>query len=129
MTAEARKTADEVLCEIAPHCPTDFVVRAFEGDRLTLHGGSDSSGWVDLEIVFDDVLYMALPVYLSSVSVRMADDAARAELITLCNCDPANDTFHVFELVEDEDWPEGRKFHRVAAEAIRFRAPVPQDTV
>jgi len=128
MTAKARKSADDVLSKIAEHCPTDFVVWGFEGDRLILRGGRDASGWRDLEIVFDDVLYMGLPVYLSTVTVRMADDAARAELINLCDCDPANDTFMMFELIEDADWPEGRKIHRVAAEAIRCRVPAPPDT-
>jgi len=116
---------DRTLAQIAAFCPTDFVTHRFEGDRLTLHGGRDGGGWRDLEIVFDDVIYMALPTYLSTVTIRMADDAARAELIALCDCDPANDGFHLFELIEDADWPEGRKIHRVAANTIRLQAPVP----
>lgn len=121
--SRSRAAAAAALAGIAEHCPTDFVVWGFEGDRLTLRGGRDASGWSDLEIVFDDVLYMALPVYLSSVTIRLADDDARAGLVALCACDPADDDFLLFELVEDDDWPEGRKVHRVAADAIRMRAP------
>jgi len=128
VAARSKSDADAVLVRIAAHCPTDFVVWGFAGDRLTLRGGRDSGGWRDLEIVFDDVIYMGLPVYLSTVTIRLAEDAARAALIEVCDCDPANDTFHVFELIEDDDWPQGRKIHRVAAEAIHVRAPAPDDT-
>jgi len=119
---------DRTLAQIAAHCPTDFVIRGFEGERLTLHGGRDGGGWRALELIFDEVMYMSLPVYLNTVTIRRADEAARAALVERCNCDPAEDGFHLFELIEDADWPEGRRSHLVAAGAIRFNTPAPTDS-
>jgi hypothetical protein len=112
---------DRILAQIAGFCPTDFVIHDFTGERLTLHGGRDGGGWRDLAVVFDEVIYMGLPVYLNTVTIWRADEAARAALIERCNCDPATDGFHLFELIEDADWPEGRRSHLVAAGSIRLQ--------
>jgi hypothetical protein len=127
MTADNKMPADQVLAAIAARGPIDYVVWAFEGDRLNLRGGRNASGWSDLEIVFHNVIYMALPVYMSTVTIRAADDAARRNLVNLCNCDPADEPMVLIELIEDDDWPEGRKRHLVAAEAIAMTAPAPED--
>jgi hypothetical protein len=120
--------ADRTLAQIAELCPTDFVIRGFEGECLTLHGGRDGGGWRDLEIVFDDVIYVSLPVYLNTVTIRRADAAARAALVERCNCDPSGEGFHLFELIEDADWPEGSRTHLVAAGAIRLNTLAPTDS-
>lgn len=127
--SKPRATADpdRTLARIAALCPTDFVIRGFEGERLTLHGGRDGGGWRELEIVFDEVIYLSLPVYLNTVTIRRADEAARAALVERCNCDPSEEGFHLFELIEDADWPEGSRTHLVAAATIRLNTPAGSD--
>ena len=120
MSASTADT-DRILAQIADLGPTDFVVHHFTGERLTLHGGRDGGGWRECAVVFDEVIYMGLPVYLNTVTVRRADEAARAALIERCNCDPAGEDFHLFELIEDADWPEGSRSHLVAAGSIRLQ--------
>lgn len=121
MTTQSQNDADDALAQIAGFCPTDFVIRNFAGERLTLHGGRDGGGWRELAVVFDEVIYMGLPVYLNTVTMRRAGEAARAALAERCNCDPATDSFHLFELIEDADWPEGSRTHLVAAGSIRLQ--------
>ncbi len=119
---------DRILAQIADFCPTDFVIHHFTGERLTLHGGRDGGGWRELAVVFDAVIYMGLPVYLNSVTMRRAGEAARAALIERCNCDPATDGFHLFELIEDADWPEGSRTHLVAAGSISLQTQAEAST-
>jgi hypothetical protein len=123
--ASTTQEVDRTLARIAALCPADFVIHGFEGERLTLHGGRDGAGWRALALVFDEVIFMGLPVYLNTVTIRRADAAARAALVDRCNCDPAGDAFHLFELIEDEDWPEGRRTHLVAAASLRLVTPAP----
>jgi hypothetical protein len=120
--------ADRILAQIADFCPTDFVIHDFTGERLILHGGRDGGGWRELAVVFDAVIYVSLPVYLNTVTLRRADEAARAALVERCNCDPASDGFHLFELIEDADWPEGSRTHLVAAGSISLQVPAEGST-
>jgi hypothetical protein len=113
--------ADRILARIADFCPTDFVIHDFTGERLILYGGRDGGGWRELAVVFDEVIYLSLPVYLNTVTMRRAGKAARAALVERCNCDPATDGFHLFELIEDADWPEGSRTHLVAAGSVRLQ--------
>lgn len=98
-----------------------MMAAAFEGDRLTLNAGRDSSAWSDFSIIFHDTAYMALPAYMNSVTMRLGDASLRKSVASRFNA--ISETDFVFELVEDDDWPEGGKRHVVVAGAIECSLP------
>lgn len=110
---------DEVIGAIARRCPVDMAVADFRGDVLILGAGRDSSAWSDFSLVFRDVVYMALPTYLDSVTVRCGGDAAAERVRGHCNA--AVEGLAIVELIEDEDWREGATTHIVAATSIEMR--------
>ena len=57
---------------------TDFLVQSFVGDSLLLIGSFDLCYYHELEIRFDDVAYIGLPIYgLDSPKFSVASDAER----------------------------------------------------
>ena len=105
--------------QISPRLPTDMIIFSFSGEKLILRAGLDSSLWSDLELIFHEVAYMALPTYMNSVTIRIGAKKERDLVRERCNA--LSDTDHVIELIEDEDWPEGEKRHLIAAGSLTWR--------
>ena len=83
--ADATVSVHATIKAIAAYCPTDFVIWSFRGDTLILRGGIESSQWSALEITFRDVAYMALPVYMNSVTMRIGDKDVRNRIFGAFN--------------------------------------------
>jgi len=98
----------------------DYVVHEFVGERLTLHGGMDTSCWSDVEVVFEGVMYLALPTYMNSVTFRRRTNPDPRSINA--NLNPAEEGLTAYDIIEDDDWPEGRRIHLVlAARAVASR--------
>ncbi len=115
-----------MISAVAEHCPTDFIVWEYNGSRLTLRGGRASSQWSDLEISFEEVIYMSLPVTIDVATLKLGDQAARKRVEAYC--DVLDENSLVFELIE-EPWirPDGTKTdpvrHVIVAEGIALKSP------
>lgn len=107
-----------VMRRLRALCPSDMVISSFSGDILILRGGRDSSNWSAFSVTFLDVIYLALPAYMDSAIIRIGNASARSRVAKRCNSlEPEH---IIFEVVEDEDWPEGAKTHLIAAGSVKL---------
>jgi len=96
---------------------SDFTVVQYTAgeDLLVIEASRDLAYYVDAEIRFVNVEYIALPTYFYDAAFRAATDAETSELRRLTEW---TDDRRVFCIVEDADWPgHERRYFVVATSA------------
>ncbi len=115
----SNQSLETFMDQVRSRMPTDLVMWHFMGDKLILRAGRDASSWSDFELVFQDVVYLELPVYMDSATIHLGGKEAFDRVRKCCNSIDPKDV--VIEIIEDEDWAEGAKRHCIVSKSVEYK--------